>query len=61
LTDPYTTPLDIVFDGPPRPEGPRLVEAERDGKSVRVGTWIDLGDGTWALRLRVGRLQGEST
>lgn len=44
--------VDIVFDGPPGPEGPRFVEAERDGRSVRIGEWVDRGDGTWALRIR---------
>lgn len=43
--------IDIVFDGPPSHDMPRLVEVERDGKSIRLGEWIDRGDGLWALRI----------
>ncbi len=50
--------LDVVFDGPPSHEPGRFVEVENmDGASVRVGEWIDRGDGYWALRLRVIREQ----
>ena len=43
--------LDIVLDGPPG--SGRLVEIESPaGVSVRVGQWIDRGDGQWALRIR---------
>lgn len=44
-------PLDIVFDGPPGPEGPRFVEAERRGKSVVAGEWLERDDGRWVLRI----------
>lgn len=48
--------IDVVFDGPCGPEGPRFIEAEDStGASVRVGQWVDRGDGTWALRLDVVR------
>lgn len=44
--------IDIVFDGPPGPESGRFVEVEDpDGRSINVGTWIDRGDGLWALRI----------
>ena len=45
-------PVDIVFDGPPSPKGCRFIEVEdAQGKSVRLGKWVDRGDGTWALRI----------
>ena len=53
--------IDLVFDGPPGPENPRLgqapqgpgfVEAENErGESIRAGHWIKRGDGKWALRI----------
>ena len=43
--------LDIVFDGPPGPEGPRFVEVEIDGRSVKAGEWIKRPDGFWVLRI----------
>jgi hypothetical protein len=44
--------VDIVFDGPPGHEAGRFVEAESPaGTSVRIGEWIDRGDGCWALRI----------
>ncbi len=44
--------IDIVFDGPPGPIAGRFVEVEdADGKSIRVGEWIERPDGTWALRI----------
>jgi hypothetical protein len=45
--------IDIVFDGPPSHESGRFIEIEdsRSHKSIKVGEWIDRGDGTWALRL----------
>lgn len=43
--------LNIIFDGPPGPEGPRFIGVENgDGVSVRLGEWVDQGD-TWALRI----------
>lgn len=45
--------FDIVFDGPPGPESGRFVEVEDDqGRSVRLGEWVQRSDGFWALRLR---------
>lgn len=46
--------LDIVFDGPPGPEGGRFVEVENPaGESIRFGTWVQRDDGYWALRIAV--------
>lgn len=46
--------IDVVFDGPPSHESGRFVETEDlSGASVSVGTWIDRGDGYWALRINV--------
>lgn len=44
--------LDIVFDGAPDHDMPRLIEVENpSGESVDAGEWIDQGDGTWVLRI----------
>jgi hypothetical protein len=44
--------INIVFDGPPGPHGGRLIDVETDdGKSVRIGEWIERPDGFWALRI----------
>jgi hypothetical protein len=43
--------IDIVFDGPPGPDGPRFVEVERDGASISFGEWVKRDDGFWALRI----------
>lgn len=44
--------IDVVFDGPPSHESGRFVEVEdMQGRSVRVGEWIDRKDGYWALRI----------
>ena len=49
--------LDIVFDGPPSMPAPRFIEVEDpDGASVKVGEWVDRGDGTWALRIHDGEV-----
>lgn len=48
--------VDLVFDGPPGPEGARFIEADRlDGTSVNVGEWkeIPATGGWWRLRVRV--------
>lgn len=40
----------IVFDGPPALESGRFIEVEnKDRKSIKVGEWIDRGDGYWQL------------
>jgi hypothetical protein len=45
--------VDIVFDGPPGPQSPRLIEVENaNGKGIRFGEWIDREDGRWVLRIR---------
>jgi hypothetical protein len=44
--------IDLVFDGPPGPEGCRFVEVENSsGRSIRIGEWVQRPNGTWALRL----------
>jgi hypothetical protein len=44
--------IDVVFDGPPGPDGPRFVEVETpDGKSARRGEWLQREDGYWVLRI----------
>lgn len=44
--------FDVLFDGPPAHVSGRFVEVEdENGKSIRVGRWIDRGDGLWALRI----------
>jgi hypothetical protein len=44
--------IDIVFDGPPGPESGRFIEVEDGaGRGIRVGEWIDRGDGYWVLRM----------
>src|SRR4051812_46878372 len=51
--------FDVVFDGPPSPEMPRLVEVEdENGKSIDFGEWTQRPDGYWVLRFpRAGRSQ----
>lgn len=49
--------FDVVFDGPPGPNAQghhcNFVEVEdATGASIRVGKWIDRGDGLWALRIQ---------
>ena len=51
---PMDTPaaINIIFDGPPGPEGPRFIEVETDdGRSIRVGEWQQRKDGNWGLRI----------
>lgn len=48
----YTDYIDVVFDGPPGPEGGRFVEVEDStGKSIQAGNWIQRADGYWVLRI----------
>lgn len=50
-----TTHIDVVFDGPPDAVSGRFVECEdMSGRSLNAGTWIDRGNGLWALRIAVG-------
>ena len=47
--------IDFVFDGPPGPEGPRLIEVEdSQGRSIKAGEWMKRRDGYWALRVATG-------
>lgn len=47
--------LRIVFDGPPGPDGPRLIEAENAaGQSVNAGEWRERPDGYWELVIAGG-------
>jgi hypothetical protein len=44
--------INIIFDGPPGPEGPRFIEVETDdGRSIRVGEWQERTNGYWRLRI----------
>ena len=46
--------IEIVFDGPPGPDGGRFVEVEDEaGGSLDVGEWVERPDGYWALRLQI--------
>lgn len=49
------THVDVVFDGPPSPEGPRFIEVERDGLSINAGEWIEREDGRHILRIVIPR------
>lgn len=52
--------VNVVFDGPPGPNPPHFVEVETDdGRSVRVGEWIERDDGMWALRIDRAIAQSE--
>jgi len=45
-------PINIIFYGPPGPVAGRFVEVETDdGKSIKIGEWIEHVDGSWALRI----------
>jgi hypothetical protein len=46
-----TGTVDIVFDGPPGHESGRFVEVERNGKSIKIGEWVEREGGLWALRI----------
>lgn len=48
--------VNVVFDGPPDPDGPRFIETEDpDGFGIKCGEWVDLGEGRWALQFDVVR------
>jgi hypothetical protein len=48
-----TQAINIVFDGPPTHEGGRFDEVETDdGRSVRIGQWLERPDGYWACGSR---------
>ena len=45
-------PINIIFDGPPSHISGRFIEVELDdGRSIRVGKWIERSDGLWKLRI----------
>ena len=45
-------PINIVFNGPPGHDSPRFVEVEfDDGRSIRVGKWINGPGNYWSLRI----------
>jgi hypothetical protein len=45
-------PINVIFDGPPGPEGGRFIEIETDdGRSICIGEWSRRHDGNWALRI----------
>ena len=44
--------VDVVFDDGPGANAGRFVEVEDEaGRSIRIGEWIDRGNGMWALRI----------
>jgi hypothetical protein len=44
--------LHFLFDRPPGPEAPRLIEVNDDeGKSVEAGQWEERDDGKWELKV----------
>ena len=45
--------IDIVFSGPPGPDGCSFVEVEETGSgcSINIGEWTPRKDGFWALRM----------
>lgn len=48
-----TAHVDIVFDGPHGPDGPRFVEVENvNGQSIKFGEWVKRDDGYTVLRFR---------
>jgi hypothetical protein len=50
--------VDIVFDGPPGPEGNRFIEVEdASGRSIAFGEWIERKDGRWVLRITAADFQ----
>jgi hypothetical protein len=52
VVEPGGRHIDIVFDREPGPVAPRFVEAEdANGRSIKVGDWVQRDDGYWALRL----------
>ncbi len=47
-------PVHVIFDGPPSHQFPRFVEVETPtGRGVRLGQWVNKGDGYWALVFNV--------
>ena len=52
--------IDIVVQGAPgapEPESGKFIEVENlEGRSIRIGEWIDRGDGYFALRIPVAAL-----
>lgn len=49
--------VDILFDGPPQHESGRFVEVENSaGMSIKLGEWIQRGDGYFALRIQLSEL-----
>jgi hypothetical protein len=56
--------INIIFDGPPGPDGPRFVEVEDDqGNSIRIGDWAEYQpegyehEGFWKLRISLAELK----
>jgi len=48
--------INIIFDGPPSHEAGRFVEVETDdGRSIKVGEWVERLHGYWALRIKVSK------
>jgi hypothetical protein len=55
---PMAEHVDIVFDGPPGPEGNRFIEVEdASGRSIAFGERIERKDGRWVLRITAADFQ----
>jgi hypothetical protein len=55
---PMAEHVDIVFDGPPGPEGNRFIEVEdASGRSIAFGEWIERQDRRWVLRITAADFQ----
>jgi hypothetical protein len=52
MATPVTSPINIIFDGPPGPDSAKFVEVENDdGVSISIGDWSEREDNLWALRI----------
>jgi len=51
--------LHFIFDGPPGPEGPRLVDVENEnGYTLNPGEWRQRSDGLWELVVKIPETMG---
>lgn len=44
--------IDMIVAEPPGPQSEFIDVVNSSGRSFRAGTWHELPDGTWALRIR---------
>ncbi len=46
--------IDIVFNGPPRNDHGKFIDVQdAEGNSIGTGSYVNRGDGTYALRVRL--------